>query len=346
MLTYKYRIKDSSRRNQLTRMSWAVNTVWNYCNEVSQLAWRRDRRWLSAFDLITLTKGASVELGIGSDTISQICTEFTTRRKQFKKVKLNWRSRKRSLGWIPFKGRQVRLDDDTVSFAKQTYRLWLSRLVGGEIKAGSFTVDARGRWYVNFQCEVDLPEPTDSTDEIGIDLGLKDIAVSTTGEKLNRDNLTRTYADELAIAQRARKKKRVKAIHAKVKNVRKDWMHKVTTSLSTKAKRFVIGNVSSSKLVKTRMAKSVLDASWFDFKTCLTYKANRLGAFVQEVNESFSSVTCSTCLSRSGPSGLSALGVREWCCTNCGVIHDRDINAAHNILRTGRCTPIKGIPSL
>ena len=345
-LTYKYRLKDSTARKHLVRQAWAVNIVWNFCNEVSMLALRRDKKWLTAFDLINLTQGASKDLGIPSDTISRICTEYATRRRQHCRPRLNWRSRKRSLGWIPFKGRQIALHGDAIRFGKRRYRLWFSRPVKGEIKAGSFTQDARGRWYVSLQCEVPLPELTVSSAEIGIDLGLKTVAACSDGTKLERANVTRRYADKLAMAQRARKKRRVAAIHAKIRNVRKDWTHKRTSELAGRAKRFVIGNVSPKKLVRTKMAKSVHDVSWYDFKTCLTYKANRLGASVIEVNESFSSVTCSACLQRTGPSGLSALGVREWCCTHCGVIHDRDTNAAHNILRLGRQTPIKGIPSL
>jgi putative transposase len=84
------------------------------------------------------------------------------------------------------------------------------------------------------------------------------------------------------------------------------------------------------------MAKSTLDAGWGHLRTMLAYKANRLGVIYGEVNESGSSVTCSTCLSKTGPSGLSALGVRVWDCAVCGSVHDRDHNAARNILRQGR----------
>jgi hypothetical protein len=94
IITYQYRIKDSASRKHLIRMSWAVHTVWNFCNEVSILALRRDGKWLSAYDLHRLTAGTSKMLGLSADTIQQICTEYVTRRKQFKKSRLRWRSRK------------------------------------------------------------------------------------------------------------------------------------------------------------------------------------------------------------------------------------------------------------
>src|SRR5262249_51546277 len=104
MLTYRYRIKDATSGKHLTRMAWAVHRVWNYCNEVSLLAWRREKRFLSAFDLINLTAGAGHELGLHTDTISEVCQEYARRKKIAKKIRLKWRSQKRSLGWIPFKG--------------------------------------------------------------------------------------------------------------------------------------------------------------------------------------------------------------------------------------------------
>jgi IS605 OrfB family transposase len=146
------------------------------------------------------------------------------------------------------------------------------------------------------------------------------------------------------MAQRAGKKKRVKAIHAKIKNVRKDFNHKETTKLVNNYGKIFVGDVSPSKLMKTKMVKSVTDASWADFKSMLAYKAIALGVEYKEVKENFSTVTCSYCLERTGPSGLSALGVREWVCINCGTSHDRDVNAAKNILRFGCETLIKGNP--
>ena len=160
LITYKYRIKDSTSGKQLCKMASAVNYVWNYCQEVSLLAYRRDKTCLSAYDLHSLTAGTSKDLHLSSQTIQAVCEEYATRKRQCKKLKLKWRSRKRSLGWIPFKRATIHLQGDTVTYCGQRFRLWLSRPVEGVIKTGSFTQDARGRWYVCFQCEVpDAAEP-------------------------------------------------------------------------------------------------------------------------------------------------------------------------------------------
>ena len=334
IITYQYRIKDSQHRNHLTRMAWSVHTVWNYCNEVSLFAWRRDRKWLSAYDLHALVAGTSKMLGLSADSIQQVCTEYETRRRQFNKVRLSWRSRKRTLGWIPFKARYIRLQDDTLTYLKRTFRLWLSRKVEGTIKTGSFTQDNRGRWYVNLQCEVpDEPQLKLGLERVGIDLGLSNQIACSDGVIYSRDNLTRQHEDDLAMAQRANKKNRVKAIHAKIQNVRKDWTHKVTTAITNAYSFIAVGDVSSTKLAKTKMAKSTYDAAWGIIRHQLNYKAIRLAGVCVPVREHFSSVTCSACLVRSGPNGLSALGVRIWRCSACGVSHDRDVNAAQNILR-------------
>ena len=346
MLTFKYRIKDSTSGKHLVRLGWAVNTVWNFCNEVSMLALRRDKHWLSVFELINLCAGAGVELGLHSDTISEICREYVTRRIQFKKRRLKWRSRKHSLGWIPFKARFLKIEGDTIKYLKRRFRFWLSRTIKGIVKTGSFTQDARGRWYVNFQCEVeDSGVPVGDT-EIGIDLGLRDqIACTHLPEPLSRNNLTRTHEDALAMAQRARKTKRIKAIHAKIANCRKDWTHKTTTEVVQRATLISVGNVSSTKLAKTPFAKSTYDAAWGITRACLRYKATRLGVPYVEVSEFRSSCTCWVCDSLTGPRGLRQLGVRVWTCRVCGTRHQRDINSAHIHLRRGRAT-LSGIPRL
>ena len=315
-------------------MAGSVSYVWNYCNEINRERWHKFRKTYHWSELDKMTLGCSKELGLHSQTIQAITKEFYTRCKQFKKTKLNWRSAKRSLGWIPFKASGVKVVDDTIKYQDKVFRLWLSRPIEGKIKIGSFSQDARGRWYVNLTIEECDRGRIKTGKECGIDLGLKTQATLSDGNKLERENLTRKYEEKLAVAQRAGKRKQTATIHAKIKNKRKDWNHKQTTKLVQEYDRIYVGNVSSSKLTKTRMAKSVYDAGWSQFKTMLDYKAIRLGVEVKEVNESYSTVTCSRCEQRTGPSGLSGLNVREWICLSCGALHDRDVNAAMNILHS------------
>ena len=199
---------------------------------------------------------------------------------------------------------------------------------------------------LGYKCKCHCGKIKDFVRKSDFDLGLKTVATLSDGRKFDRDNLTQNYADRLAKAQRAGKKNLTKRIHAKIANIRKDWNHKTANAILAGARLVCVGDVSSAKLVKTKMAKSVLDASWSQLKSMLAYKAIALGIDLKEVNESWTSITCSCCDTKSGPSGLSGLSVREWTCDSCGTQHDRDVNAARNILRVGHNTPIKGIPRL
>lgn len=346
LTTFQYRIKDGSCSTHLNRLGYAVNFTWNFCNQSNMERWAKFRKTFTAFDLNKLSAGCAKDLGLHSQTVQAVCEEYAKAGKQFKKVKLNWRSHKRSLGWIPFKASGVKIVGDTITYGGRVFKFWLSRPIEGKVRFGSFAQDSKGHWFVNLVVE-STPETRPQTGkECGIDLGLKTLATLSDGVELSRENLTRSFENQLAIAQRARKKKRVTAIHTKIKNKRKDWNHKATTRLVREYDKIVIGNVSSKKLMKTRMAKSVADAGWSDFKLMLVYKSIGIGVEVKEVNEKFSTLTCSDCFERSGPRGLSGLGVREWVCCDCGSAHSRDVNAAKNILRFGHETPIKGIPLL
>lgn len=332
LTTLRYRIKDEVSGKHLQTIGYAVNFVWNFCNHSNQERWAKFRKTFSAFDLNKLTSGCAKDLCLHSQSVQAVCEEYAKASKQVKQIKLKWRSHNRSLGWIPFKASGVKIKNDAITYGGREFKFWLSRPVNGKVRFGSFAQNSKGHWFVNLVVEATADKRPITGKEVGIDLGLKTLATLSDGIELSRANLTRKFEQQLAIAQRAKKKKRVKAIHCKIKNKRKDWNHKTTTSLVREYDKIVVGNVSSSKLMKTRMAKSVSDAGWADFKAMLGYKAIGLGVAYHEVNESFSTVTCSDCKGRTGPKGLHSLGVREWVCIDCGSMHLRDVNAAKNIL--------------
>lgn len=346
IITYQFRIKDSSHRAHLEKLASKVNFVQNYLNETSYNAWRRDRKWLSEFDFNKLMTGATKEVGLGSATLEAISKSFSNSRNKAKRSKLSWRSSKRHLGWIPVRSYGIKIVNDCVVFQKRRYRFWKTREIQGKIKTGSFNQNSRGQWFFNLQCEVeDLPKEN-QVGAVGIDLGLKTIATMSDGSKIENKKFLSKWSKKLAMAQRANKKKQVTAIHNKIKNVRKDFLHKESTKLVKKYETIIVGDVSSSRLAKTRMAKSVLDAGWGMFKFMLEYKAKRLGVNFSVVSEKYSSMTCSRCFERSGPRGIAMLRIREWYCSACGSVHDRDVNAATNILLgLGRQAPL-GSPLL
>lgn len=143
ILTYKFRIKDSSAKRHLARHARSVNAVWNYCCEAQRHAHRWDAKWPTHYDLVNATSGTSTELGILADTIGEVCRVFAQARNA-KRCSPRFRSAKKSLGWIPFRGRDFRIAGDTVWYRKRKFRFWKSREFDGVIKTGAFVQDARG----------------------------------------------------------------------------------------------------------------------------------------------------------------------------------------------------------
>lgn len=340
MLTYKYRIKDSNKIKILKQMASDTNYLWNHVNGHIRRRWKESRFHTSPFDANKFVVGASSVLSIASPTCQAIAEECAKRTKKAKKS-LRFRTAKkgRNLGWVPFKAASIKFKDGIATYNKQHFKVWNSRDLPeyAKIKVGSFTEDSRGRWYLNITFEAQsvkasAPEGT----EVALDLGLKTVATTSRGRKYERENLTRKYQEKLAKAQKFKKKKKTQKIHAKIKNIRQDFNHKISTQLAKENRLVIVGDVDSSKLAKTRLAKSTYDAGWYQLKTFLKYKCHSRSGVFLEVNERFSSVTCSACQQKTGPSGLSDLGIREWQCSHCGEVHDRDVNAAKNILRFGR----------
>jgi IS605 OrfB family transposase len=319
-----------------------VNQVFNYCNETSlKAATRTDtmRKWMSGFDLCYLTAGATEFYEkIGADTIQSVCVHYAAKRKAAKRLKLRWRASrgaKRSLGWVPFKAASLKRKGNVLRFAGKTFRVFeRERLVDVKWRDGCFAQDAVGDWYlclpVGMAAEATAPERA----EVGIDLGLKTIATTSDGDKLEAGRWTHAYADRLAMAQRRGHKKQAKRIQRKAARCRADALHKFSRKIVDRYQTIVVGDVSSTKLVKTRMAKSVLDSGWGMLKAQLQYKGQQAGRSVSVVSERYSTRTCSGCGALTGPTGPAMLVVRQWKC-ECGDIHDRDVNAAKNILLLG-----------
>ncbi|TFZ80197.1 RNA-guided endonuclease InsQ/TnpB family protein, partial [Candidatus Macondimonas diazotrophica] len=296
-----------------------------------------------------LTSGSSRELGLHSGTVNAVCEQYAKSRSQKKRPYLRYRGKK-SLGWVPLKGRDLKRESDAFRFAGNTFRVFHSRpLPEGKIKDGTnFSQDRRGNWYLNIVIEVADAQVREVLTGVGIDLGLKEFATLSTGEKIDNPRHYRALEEKLAKAQRAKKKRQAAKIHAKITNRRNDFLHKLSHRIVREFDHIAVGNVNAAGLAKTSMAKSVLDAGWSSFRNMLAYKAVRHGAWFEEVNEAFSSQVCSSCgsLPDSRPKGIADLGIREWQCSDCGANHDRDTNAALNILRSGHRSPVVGIPVL
>lgn len=349
-LTYRYRVKGGSSNRRLSLLAPVTNLVWNFCNATSFKAIRDYSKWLSKIDLQELLKGSSKELAINSQSIQAIAHKYVENRITHKKRKLRWRvskGPKRSSGWIPFNGQTIKVAGNKIRYNGQEYKFWDSwdgknpkqRIREGEIKTGCFSQDASGKWYLNLTCEVRVIATQHEVQEVGGDLGLKDALVLSDGTRMENPRTFSKHEEKLAGFQRHGKRKQARRLSARIKNIRKDFIHKKTLQIVKKYRTIFLGDLSG-KFLQASSGKSSADASTGIIRSTLSYKAIRHQGRVVDVSERSiaSTQTCSNpaCLKRTGPSGLGMLGVREWKCGECGAVHDRDVNAALNHFRVGR----------
>lgn len=200
-----------------------------------------------------------------------------------------------------------------------------------------------GRWFVTFAVDTAGPAELAATGEtVGIDLGIKDFAVLSTGERIanprhvvRHERGLKRHQRRLARAQRgsvnrAKQKVKVARKHSRVRDARRDFLHKTSTDIVRRFDRIAVEDLNVSGMVRNHsLARAISECGWGEFRSMLEYKAERAGRQVVVVNRWYpSSKTCSNC----GHLLASlSLGTRHWTCPDCGFRHDRDINAAKNI---------------
>ena len=235
-------------------------------------------------------------------------------------------------------------------------RVKAHRQIEGVIKSATISMTPTGRYYVSILCETEIAPLPKTDSSVGIDLGISDFAILSTGEKIGNERflkqLSKKLAKEqkilsrraLAVKKAGRKlsesknyqKQRVKVarIYKKIANMRRDFLHKLSIYLIKNYDILCIEDLSSKNLMKNpKLAKAIGDVSWSEFVRMLEYKADWYEKQVSKISRWYpSSQLCSDCGFNSGKKPLS---IREWTCTNCGTHHDRDINASINILNEG-----------
>ncbi|MGI5232217.1 RNA-guided endonuclease InsQ/TnpB family protein [Actinoallomurus sp. CA-142502] len=235
----------------------------------------------------------------------------------------------------------------TVYVAKVGYlKVRWSRPLPATPSSVTVTKDSSGRYFLSFVINMDPQHLPATSAETGVDLGLGHFAVLADGTKVDSPRFLRRAEKKLKRMQktlsrkakgstnRAKARTKVARQHARVADQRRDWLHKLSTELIRDNQAIYVEDLAVNGLARTRLAKSVHDAGWTQFVSMLEYKATKHGRYVGKIDRfEPTSQVCSACGAKDGPKPLN---VRQWTCVKCKTVHDRDINAARNILAAGR----------
>ena len=286
--TLKVRVRDK-HAPLLRAMSREVNTVWNYCNDLSERMIRERNHWPTGFDLHPYLKGSTYCFDhIQSNTIQEIAETHAKSRRQARKTRLRWRKSFRgdarhSLGWVPFKSRASVWVNGQVRFAGHFFKVWDSYgLSQYNFRAGSFVEDSRGRWYLTVAVNIEKSEDNHEGKPVGIDPGLADVATTSDGRKCPSRRYREMEQRIGKVQRHARRKghtrarRRVQAIHAKIANRRKHDAHVFSRRVVNNASVVYMGSWKPPS-GKSHWAKSARDGALSSLKGMLKYKCEHAG---------------------------------------------------------------------
>ncbi|MCP9208727.1 RNA-guided endonuclease InsQ/TnpB family protein [Streptomyces sp. NEAU-Y11] len=356
---FRYRFYPTDEQAaELSRTFGCVRVVYNRALEERTRAWYGEQRrvsyvqssaalteWKKTEELAFLAEVSSVPLQQALRHLQTAFGNFFAKRAEYPRYK----SRKKSRASAEYTRSAFTWCDGRLTLAKMTAPLdirWSRPLpVGVEPTTVTVSRDAAGRWFVSLLCE-DTIAPAPGTDAaVGIDAGITSLVTLSTGEKIANPGHERRDRTRLAKAQRelSRKAKgsnnrekacrKVARVHTRIADRRRDFLHKLTTRLVRENQTVVIEDLTVRNLLKNgKLARAISDASWTELRSMLEYKCAWYGRELVVIDRWFpSSKLCGAC---GTVRGKLPLNVRVWTC-DCGAVHDRDVNAACNILAAG-----------
>lgn len=223
----------------------------------------------------------------------------------------------------------------------------LHRNFDGQIKSATISQTPSGKYFVSVLVETEIEQKSQNNNVIAFDLGLKELLIDDTGNKIDNPKILYKYEKKLAKEQRKltkkqknsnnRNKQRIKVakIHEKIVNIRKNFLHNVSSQIINENQVIICEKLNVKNMVQNhQLSKAISNVSWNEFTKQLQYKSNWYGRVFHQIDTWFaSSQICSDCGYKN--SEVKDLSIRQWQCPNCGEIHDRDVNAARNIKQRG-----------
>lgn len=346
---FKYRIfPTGSQKELIAKHIGSSRFLYNLALETKNVAYISAKHNYSAFDLVKQLPELKKELPwlkeVNSQSLQQSIQNMDIAFKKFFKgagfPKFKSKHKGKQSFSIP---QNVKVDDDLliVPKFKEGIKMSLHRPTKGIIKSATISVTPTGKYFVSILCDTKEELPTKATIKestiIGIDLGIKDFAITSDGEVFENPKYLRKSQSKLKYVQRKyskykgkRTKKKLTKLHEYVVNKRKDFLHKVSTHLIRENQTIALETLVVKNMVKNHnLAQAIQDASWSTFVTMLEYKADWYGKNILRIGQfAPSSKTCSNCGTINKELQLKD---REWTCSSCSTVLDRDVNAAVNI---------------
>jgi putative transposase len=328
---------NTVQENHLAGWLWNLTGVWNWAVRKIELD-AKNKVYYGAKDFQNLLANHSDRMEIPSHSLQGILSQaWIAWDRCFKKLakRPHLKGQRNKLNSIPFPdpikspiGNHIKVPGlGAVRFHRQ-------ELPEGKIKCGRIIKRASG-WYLCLFIAADREPIQRVVDgQIGIDPGFKNLLTMSDGEVVSHPRELEAIEHRLAQAQRGHNKVLAARLHEKRANQVKDRNHKLSLRL-VQENAVIRFSKDNHKGVARKFGKSVSSSSHYQLRQMLAYKSRAGGTQYDEPDSKFSTMTCSDCGARTGPTGWSGLAVRQWRCSSCGAMHDRDVNAARNTLLSG-----------